>query len=126
MSPPVEFLAFNPVIPTKDMGQALEFYNDQLGFRKVFDDAGPAGGEITYAGVRREGLCFHLQAMVEGQGGAMPLIRVRVEGIEQLHQEYVESGAVADQGPLEPTAWGTREFGIWDPNGAGFVFYEDP
>ena len=117
--------AFNPVIPARDMDTCLDFYTTKLGFRKVFDDVGEGGGTPSYAGVWRDGLCVHLQAMVEGQGDGMPLIRVQVERVEDLYSEFIDSGAVADKGPLEPTAWGTKEFGIWDPNGAALVFYED-
>ena len=92
---------------------------------KVFDDGGGDGAAITYAGVRRDGLCLHLQAMVPGQPEAMPLIRIRVENIEALYKEYEERGVISTGGHLETKPWGSRDFGVYDPNGAALVFYED-
>ena len=125
MSEAPRFIALSPVIPVRDMATSVTFYTEKLGFAHAFDDGDGAGGPVSYAGVCRSGLCFHLQQMVEGQGDGMPLIRVRVEGVGALYREYIEAGAVEDRGPLSPTAWGTTEFGVWDPNGAGVVFYQD-
>ena len=63
--------------------------------------------------------------MVPGQDDAMPLIRIRVENIEPLYEEYVAAGVVAATGHLEEKPWGSRDFGLYDPNGAALVFYED-
>ena len=118
-------LGVHPVIPAKDMTETLAFYVDRLGFTKIFDDATRQGDKVTYAGIDREGFTLHLQAMVPGQSDAMPLIRIHVTGIEALHDEYHAEGVVAESGPLRTTPWGTLEFGLYDPNGAALVYYED-
>jgi catechol 2,3-dioxygenase-like lactoylglutathione lyase family enzyme len=118
-------LGVHPVIPAKDMNETLAFYVDRLGFTKTFDDAAQPGDPITYAGISREGFTFHLQAMVSGQSDAMPLIRIHVTGIEALHDEYHAEGVVAESGSLRTTPWGTMEFGLYDPNGAALIYYED-
>lgn len=33
-------------------------------------------------------------------------------------------GVVSLSGSLESKPWGTKEFGLYDPNGAAIVFYE--
>jgi catechol 2,3-dioxygenase-like lactoylglutathione lyase family enzyme len=114
-----------PVIPAKDMQESLAFYEGKLGFTRTFDDAPEPGGAVSYAGVQRDGLGLHLQAMVPGQDDGVPLIRIRVENIEVLYEEYVTAGVVAASGHLEEKPWGSKDFGVYDPNGAALVFYED-
>ena len=53
----------------------------------------------------------------------MPLVRIRVDNIEPLYKEYKKKGVTGSK--LEPKPWGSRDFGVWDPNGAALVFYED-
>ncbi len=123
--PVTTVLGVHPVIPAKDMTETLAFYVDRLGFTKTFDDASRPGDPVTYAGISRDGLTLHLQAMVPGQSDGMPLIRIQVTGIEALYQEYDGRGVVAESGTLRITAWGTKEFGLYDPNGAALVYYQD-
>ncbi len=120
-----QFKAVNPVIPVRDMHDALLFYEDKLGFARVFDDATEPGATISYAGVARGGLCLHLQSMAPDENPTMPLIRIQVENIEPLYQEYNEKGMVKSRGHLESKPWGSRDFGVYDLNGAALVFYED-
>ena len=61
---------------------------------------------------------LHLQAMAPGQSNAMPLI-------ESLYEEFDAQGVVGPDGHLEAKPWGSRDFGLYDPNGAALVFYED-
>ena len=118
-------LGVHPVIPVKNMAETLAFYVDLLGFTRIFDDALQPGDTVTYAGISREGFTLHLQAMVPGQAEAMPLVRIHVTGIEALHDEYHARGVVAESGALGTTPWGTLEFGLYDPNGAALVYYQD-
>lgn len=55
----------------------------------------------------------------------MPLIRVRVENVESLYEEYDAQGVIGPKGHLEAKPWGSKDFGVYDPNGAALVFYED-
>ncbi len=119
------FEALNPVIPVRNMDDALRFYEESLGFRKAFDDTSEPGAPISYAGVSRGGLCLHLQTMAPDENPTMPLIRVRVTNIEPLYEEYKAKGLVGPNGHLESKPWGSRDFGVFDLNKAALVFYED-
>ena len=123
MQDQTRFKAINPVIPVRDMPKALSFYEGKLGFEKVFDDASAPGAPISYAGVYRGGLCLHLQTMAPDEDPTMPLIRIQVENIEPLYEEYKAQGVIS--GPLAAKPWGSRDFGLYDPNQAALVFYED-
>ena len=125
MEAEARLLELNPVVPVKQMQESLDFYVGRLGFVRVFDDRANDSEIITYAGVKRGSLCLHLQAMVPGQPEAMPLIRIRVENIEALYKEYEERGLIGKGGHLEAKPWGSKDFGVYDPNGAALVFYED-
>ncbi len=120
-----KFLSIHPVIPVRDMAAMLRFYNDQLGFAKVFDDASRPGDEINYAGVARGGICLHLQTVTPGDDPSMPLIRIRVENIEPLYEEYKSKGIIGPNGKLESKPWGSRDFGLYDPERTALVFFED-
>ena len=116
--------ACTPVIPVRDIHESLAFYQDKLGFTKLFDDAQWQPDGITYAGIIRDDIALHLQATVEGQDEAAPVVRIRVANIERLHAEYDAAGVVAESGPLTVKPWGSREFGVYDPNRAALVFFE--
>jgi catechol 2,3-dioxygenase-like lactoylglutathione lyase family enzyme len=115
----------SPVIPARDMAAMLAFYTEQLGFTRVFDDATAPGAVPGYAGVARGGFCLHLQSTAPGEDPTMPQIRIRVENIGPLHDEYAARDLVAPSGPLREMDWGTREFGLYDPERSALVFYED-
>ena len=119
------FLSLHPVMPVRDMAAALEYYEGKLGFERVFDDAAESGAPISYAGVSRGGLCLHLQTMAPGEDPTMPLIRIAVENIEPLYEEYKAKDLIHPGGHLEAKPWGSKDFGLYDLNNAALVFYED-
>ncbi len=119
------FLSLHPVMPVRDMAAALEYYEGKLGFERVFDDAAESGAPISYAGGSRGGLCLHLQTMAPGEDPTMPLIRIAVENIEPLYEEYKAKDLIHPGGHLEAKPWGSKHFGLYDLNNAALVFYED-
>ena len=120
-----QLVGTHPVIPVRNMTAALAFYQDKLGFTRVFDDAPGPDAEISYAGVRRGGVCLHLQTMAPDEDPTMPLIRIDVQNIDQLFEEYTGKGVISPDGKLEAKPWGSRDFGVYDVNGAALVFFED-
>ena len=115
----------HPVIPVRDMIAMLAFYEDKLGFRKAFDDAAAPGDTINYAGVHRGGQCLHFQTVTPGDDPTMPQIRIRVENIEPLYEEYKAKGVIHPGGNLELKPWGSKDFGLYDPENTALVFFED-
>jgi hypothetical protein len=49
---------------------------------------------------------------------------MRVTGIDMLHAECQEAGAVHPNGALRRTDRGTREFTVLDPQGGAITFVE--
>jgi uncharacterized glyoxalase superfamily protein PhnB len=115
-----------PVLPARDVGEAIRFYVDRLGFEVVFQE--PEDGP-QYASVRRDGVELHLQSHDEdefraGEAG-QAMLRLVVDDPDALFDEYKDRGVFHAETALENMEWGTREFAFWDPNHNGLTFMRD-
>ncbi len=91
------------------------------GFVKVF-------GDEMYTGLRRENLQIHLQWHADTEedpllGGAV--IRVFVDDIQPIFEEFVERGTVKREKLRLNTPWGTHEFGFYDLNRNAIFIVQD-
>lgn len=115
----------HPVLPVKNVVEALDFYVNRLGFKIGFADDSK---NPTYAGVLRDGIEIHLQWHdakeweVEIQ---RPMLRIVTQNIEALFNEYAEKDVFHPHTLLRETAWGTREFAFYDAFDNGLTFYRD-
>jgi catechol 2,3-dioxygenase-like lactoylglutathione lyase family enzyme len=126
-----------PALPARDVGAAVGFYRDRLGFRVLHEDGG-------FAVVGRDEAVLHLwEAGDESwrdrgvgdrpvRSGAESFIagtascRIRVVGVDELYLELggrealhpVSSSGVSD------TDYGAREFSALDPDGNLVTFFE--
>lgn len=112
-----------PVLPSQDVRAAVEFYVRRLGFELAFQDA----EEVTYAGVRRDGVELHLQwhDPQEWSRTERPMLRFVVADIDALFEEWKDKGVFHENTSLRGTPWGTREFAFYDLDGNGLTFYVD-
>jgi catechol 2,3-dioxygenase-like lactoylglutathione lyase family enzyme len=112
-----------PVLPARDVSEAVRFYVDRLGFELAFQDAPDSP---QYAGVRRGGVELHLQFQFpedfEAGTAGQAMLRLVVDDPEVLFREYEGKGVFHEQTRLRDTAWGTREFALWDLNHNGLTF----
>jgi catechol 2,3-dioxygenase-like lactoylglutathione lyase family enzyme len=129
------FSNLTPVFPVRDLGAAVVFYTERLGFTFVFGDRVGAPlldgrGAPGYAGVRRDGVELHLQWQDEEEfrkGGVGPaLVRIRVADLDALFDEYAGMGVFHERTRLRETASGTREFNLHDPDRNNLTFYREP
>ena len=100
-----------------DLERAIAFYRDVLGFE--FGE--PVFG--FYAIGRRDGLELHLKEAPKNRAERKHRRKNQhldayagVEGIDAFYEQCVSNGANILK-PLAPTAWGTRDFYIEDPEG---------
>lgn len=115
----------HPVLPVKNVVEALKFYVNKLGFRIAFADDSK---EPYYAGVIRDGIEIHLQWHNAKEWEIevdRPMLRIVTENIEALYGEYESQGVFHKNTELKKTAWGTREFAFYDPYMNGLTFYRD-
>jgi len=115
----------NPVIPASDMVLIIDFYENKMGFKNVYDSTHYEDGPVNYAVLCREGICLHFQLFESLKGLTAPNLRIQVENIIPLFEEFKTRGILSDKDELKETPWGTKEFAFFDPNNTGLTFYED-
>ena len=102
-----------PVLPARDLANAIAFYRDVLGFETAFEMG-------DYAVVARGPVELHLDATAPP---AAPIsARVDVAGIDALYAAVEPSGAVKADERLETKPWGLRQFSVLDPSGNRITF----
>jgi hypothetical protein len=113
-----------PVLPSKDVSAAASYYVDRLGFtlRFVDDPAAP-----RHAGVKRDDAVLHLQWHDAEEWSAVerPMLRIFVDNIAALFEEYRGKSVFHANTDLRKTAWRTEEFAFYDHDGNGLTFARD-
>ena len=118
-----KFQQVNPILPCQDMALSVEFWQ-KLGFNKVFDSTNYGEEPINYAVMRRDQLQVHLQFFDDVEKQYSPQLRFEVLEVEVLMDEFKQAGILDPSTNLRTTPWGTREFGLFDPNKTGITFFE--
>jgi catechol 2,3-dioxygenase-like lactoylglutathione lyase family enzyme len=131
----VRLLQAIPALPVRDMARSVEFYRDQLGFAVPHR-------EPAFAILRRDAVEVHLWAASDEAwrtraGAAAPVVsgaesfiagtascRVAVQGVDELHRALSSLGILHPNAPLRDQPYGTREFGVCDPDRNLVVFFE--
>jgi catechol 2,3-dioxygenase-like lactoylglutathione lyase family enzyme len=115
------FKETNPIIGTRDIQRAIEFYTRQLGFKLAFIDNADAP---NYLGFRRDAVVLHMQFQYEHEMGTIRL-RFLVADPDALFNEYRQRGVECTPNGIRDTPWGTREFALYDLDRNAFTFYRD-
>ena len=113
------FKQTHPIIGTRDIQRAIEFYTRQLGFDLAFRDSVDAP---NYVGFRRDAVELHMQFQYEHEMGTIRL-RLMVEDPDALFDEYRQRGVECSASGIRDTPWGTREFALYDPDRNALTFY---
>jgi catechol 2,3-dioxygenase-like lactoylglutathione lyase family enzyme len=132
----ITFAETTPALPSADLGRSLDFYEDILGFDRVHAEGG-------FAILRRDSATLHLWGATDDSwhtrqewerpvvSGAESFIagtascRVKVVGVDELYAQCSDRGVVHPNAHITDTDWGTREFGVLDPDGNLIGFYEE-
>ncbi len=120
----VRFEAVHPVLSVRDVRATARWFT-QFGFEPLFADNDEAP---TYAGIGRDDVEIHLQwhsasEWTDGLDGAA--YRFVVDDPDALFAEVSSRSDVLAGREVTDTAWGTREFGVYDPDGNALFFYRD-
>jgi catechol 2,3-dioxygenase-like lactoylglutathione lyase family enzyme len=113
------FRAVHPIIGTRDIRRAIEFYTHGLGFEIAFNH-NPI--DPNYVGFRSGSVVLHMQFQFEHEMGAIRL-RLLVEDPDKLLSQYRERGLECTAAGIRNTPWGTREFALYDPDRNALTFY---
>jgi catechol 2,3-dioxygenase-like lactoylglutathione lyase family enzyme len=115
------FKQTHPIIGTRDIKRAVEFYTQRLGFQLAFTDNADSP---NYIGFRRDDVELHMQFQFEHEMGTIRL-RLLVDDPDALLNEYRQRGVEITATGIRDTAWGTREFALYDPDRNAFTFYRN-
>ena len=115
------FLGVSPLIPARDVEEAIVFYRDSIGFELDYRDAEPA----QFAIVGRDGARLNLFASQDKHLADWTSLRIMVEGIESLYARCQAAGCVHPNGALGSRPWGTLEFSVIDPSGVCVAFVQE-
>ena len=118
MTKKARFTAAVPVLASLDISRTVDFYVRKLGFRKILAD------RDNWGVVERDAIQIHFWHTTDRTFAENTSCRVRIENIEELHQELKPHGVIHPNGPLRDTEWGTREFDIVDLYGNLLTFFE--
>jgi catechol 2,3-dioxygenase-like lactoylglutathione lyase family enzyme len=109
-----------PILGTRDVRRAIDFYTRQLGFKLAFGDEGtPTAETPNYVGFRRDAVVLHMQFQYEHEMGTIRL-RFLVEDPDALFREYRQRSVECHE--VSDTSWGTREFALYDPDRNALTF----
>jgi catechol 2,3-dioxygenase-like lactoylglutathione lyase family enzyme len=116
------FQEVNPVLPVRNVSDAIAYYTQKLGFRLLFQDA---PHDPKYAGIERDGVRLHLQWHDAADFASVEKLALRfvIDDVDSLFEEYRDKDVFHTQTALRDTAWGTREFAFYDHDGNGLFFY---
>ncbi len=113
------FKKIHPILGTRDIRPAIEFYTQQLGFTLAFGDkADPP----NYVGFRRDAVELHMQFQFEHEM-ARTRLRLLVEDPDGLYSEYRQRGIECTANGVRDTPWRTREFALYDLDRNALTFY---
>ncbi|MCI0537996.1 MAG: VOC family protein [Verrucomicrobiales bacterium] len=123
-----------PGLPVSDMERSAAFYRDKLGFTVAFQKPG-------FTKLRRDAVEIHLWVANDEswrtRGGSEPVVsgaesfiagtsgcRIGVAGVDELYRVIQPLGILHPRGQIEDMPWGTREFGVLDPDHNLITFFE--
>ena len=116
MTPPEMHTAI-PVLLSLDIPATVGFYTSTLGFTCRYHEEG-------FAILQRDAIELHFTGCPEQHLVDWSSCRVGVTGIDELYAEYAQRGILHPNSKLHDTHYGTREFGIVDPQGVLITFSE--
>lgn len=111
-----QLLSAVPVLPVSDERRAVAFLEEALGFIELRHEGRGLGI------LRRDQVEVHVWVADGSSPGAERYLagsascRIEVTGVETLHRHCEQLGIVHPNAPLQERWWGTREFGVLDPD----------
>ena len=114
------FRQTQPIIGTRDLVRAIEFYTQRLGFK--LGSLHSSNDAPNYAVFRRDAVEIHMQFQYEHEMGTIRL-RFLVEDPDALFSEFTQKGVECSSAGPRDTPWGTREFALYDLDRNAFTFY---
>ncbi len=106
-----------PGIAVADIGRALRFYRDVLGFAVAFTNGDP----VSFAIIKQGNAELHLSARTTNAGSSHA--HLMVDDLDGVYGQLQRAGVVILQPPKHQT-WGLRDIVVADPDGNTFEIAE--
>ena len=119
------FLSAVPALPVSDERRAVAFFNEVLGFEELRD-----ADDVGLGILRRDAVELHVWVADGSAVGAEQYLagsascRLQVTGVDDLHERCYAAGVVHPHAARADQPWGTREFGVLDPDGNLVTLFE--
>jgi catechol 2,3-dioxygenase-like lactoylglutathione lyase family enzyme len=107
-----------PILASLDIERTVSFYCSSLGFSRVYVEPG-AWGIVT-----RDSVQLHFWPCTDRNIAQNTACRVYVTDVDGLFAELEPRGVIHPDARLETKPWGSREFGVLDPDGNLVTFAE--
>ena len=121
---PSRFLAAVPALPVSDERATVRFLERALGFVELEQDG------VGLGILRRDDVELHVWVADGSAPGAERSLagsascRIEVTGVDELYRHCCALDVVHPRARLTDQPWGTREFGVLDPDGNLISLYE--
>lgn len=131
----MQLLAAIPALPVRNVDKSIPFYRDVLGLVMRHQDHGfaifhrdavevhlwQADDESWQTRSPQEPVCSGAESFIAGTASC----RIAVTHVDQLYETLQPHGVIHPNGQITTTPWGTREFGVTDPDNNLITFFED-
>lgn len=108
----VQFGRLAPGIPVTDTQRSIQFYQDVLGMKKVFENGSPIGFAILKLGDAE----IHLTLKKDHKASIMNIAHLMVDDATALYDHLVGNNVRIIKG-LKDADYGLRQFVFADPDG---------
>lgn len=108
----VQFGRLAPGIPVTDIQRSIEFYQDVLGMKKVFENGSPVGFAILILGEAE----IHLSLEKDHKATSINVAHLMVDDASALYDHLATKNVRIVKG-LKDAEYGLRQFIFADPDG---------
>jgi catechol 2,3-dioxygenase-like lactoylglutathione lyase family enzyme len=130
----MQMLSAIPALPVRNVETSIQFYRDVLGLSMRHHDTGfaifhrdtveihlwQANDESWRTRSSAEPVCSGAESFISGTASC----RIAVTGVDELYTRLQQNSMIHPNAHISNTEWGTREFGVTDPDNNLITFFE--
>jgi catechol 2,3-dioxygenase-like lactoylglutathione lyase family enzyme len=130
----MQLLSAIPALPVRNVQKSIPFYRDVLELPMRHHDTGfaifyrdtveihlwQADDESWRTRSKGEPVCSGAESVISGTASC----RIAVSGVDELYTRLQQAKVIHPNAHISNTEWGTREFGVSDPDNNLITFFE--